>query len=322
VESLRRTDIIDYDDQKLLPLLYRWTVPQFDFLVIDEYQDTCPIESRLMLSACEHGRIIVFGDRNQAIYSFKGTTPDSMQEFAEKHSARLLPLSICYRCPKAVIREAQKIVPQIEWADDAIEGAVDTITKSHYKQTCTARDIVLARTTDDLVKSVIGFLAEGRAAYVEGREYGTQLKWFVEKHSDNQDNMDAETFKSRMDVHFSETHPELVKYNKEAQALALETKVDTIDVLIVGCQTVGDLRKKIDSIFTDKGVGIRHMTVHKSKGLQGHKDGDVHILRPDKLPHPRAKKPHLREEERRLKYVAQTRTRRNLYYVQKDKDEK
>lgn len=321
---LARTDIIDFDDQKLFPLLFNWPVPQVDFLIIDEYQDSCPLESQLMLRACNRGRTIVFGDRNQAIYSFKGTTPDSMQEFILKQHATGLPLSICYRCPQSVIREAQKIVPHIEWAPNAIEGSVKTIAKSLFERSVNDRDLVLARVTQDLVTSVMGLLEDGRAAYIEGREYGTQLKWFIEKFLNGQyaSDISCDRLIAMVDENFNTQHPELMKKNKEHQALVLETKTDCVKILSMGCRNASDLLCKIDTIFTDKGNGIRHMTIHKSKGLEGRKDGDVHILRPDKLPHPRAKTDHHKAEEKRLQYVAITRSRRGLNYVTKAPGEK
>lgn len=318
--SMARTDIIDFDDQKWLPLKMGWPVPQVDFLVVDEWQDSSPVEARLMLASCRAGRVVVFGDRNQAIYSFKGTTPDSMQEFVETRRAAVLPLSICYRCPRAAVRAAQQIVPHIEWAPDAVEGVVDSVRRDDFRRRASERDMVLARTTDDLVRSVIGFLGEGRAAYVEGREYGTQLKYFVTKFGAGAGTTDA--LMHRVWEHFHATHPDLVRRGREAAAVALETKCETLEVLAVGTTTVEQLERKVDSIFTDRGNGIRHLTAHKSKGLEGRVDGDVYVLRPDKIPHPRAKKPHMVEEERRLKYVVTTRTRRGLFWVQKERDEK
>lgn len=322
-QSLRRTDILDFNDQKLFPVLFDWEVPQVDFLVIDEYQDTCPVESALMLRTCRYGRIIIFGDPYQAIYSFKGTKPDSMATFITEQTATRLPLSISYRCPKTVVAEAQKIVPHIEAAPDAIEGVVDVRKTAEFLMKCTPRDMVLARCTQDLVRNVIRFLQGGIPAYVEGREYGTQLKWFIEKHLDSSESeLSSEALMNRIYASFNEIHPELLKHNREAAALALETKLECVEALVIGCKTAFMLKQRIDQIFADQGRGIRHMTIHKSKGLQGEKDGDVWILRPDKLPHPRAKKPHLQEEERRLKYVAITRTRRGLFSVQPEENER
>lgn len=318
---LNRTDIMDFDDQKLFPLLFGWSIPQVDFLVIDEYQDTCPLESELMLRACTKGRLVVFGDRNQAIYSFKGTKPGSMQDFIESYNATVLPLSICYRCSKAVVDEAKKIVPQIEAAENAIEGGVDTINKEKFRQIVTPKDLVLARVTEHLVKSVISFLADGRAAYVEGADYGVQLCGFVSKII-GEGNPPIEVFAEKLQVYYNEQLKALSLLKKDAAIDALNSKYECLEVLLPSCSNVTDLIRKIQSIFTDKGVGIRHMTAHKSKGLESRDDGNVFILRKDYFPHPRAKTIEQEDEERRLLYVAITRAKNWLFYVTKDKDEK
>ncbi len=310
---LRRHDIMDWDDQKLFPVLFNWPVPQLDFLIIDEFQDNCALESELMLRACHGGRVLVFGDSNQAIYSFKGTTPDSMAKFAQRFAAKKLPLSISYRCPKYAIAQAKLIVPHIEAAPGAIEGFGGTIDMAKFRRICLDGDMVLGRVTQDLAASVTAFLAEGRAAYVEGKEYGTLLKYFIEKINPPS-NTSADVFYDALKAFYSEQHAELSRRHKENQVLVLEVQYETIDVLIPGCRTISDLHRKIDSIFTDKGRGIRHLTVHKSKGLEC---DNVFILRPDRFPHPRAKLAHMLEEEMRLKYVALTRTKRSLFRVTK-----
>lgn len=317
--SLLREDIMDFDDQKFLPILRGYKIPQHDFVIIDEYQDTCPIESELMLRAADKGRIIIFGDSYQAIYSFKGTAPDSMSMFTEKFSALRLPLSICYRCPRAVVEEAKKIVPHIEASPTAIEGVVDGIKKEKYLDLVTPNDMVLGRTTDTLVKSVTQLIGKGRAAYVEGRDYGNMLVGYVQAYGQYTPMKEA---MDKITADYHKRSAELLQYNKENLALALEAKYETVSTLVPGCQTVADLIKKIQSIFTDNGKGIRHLTIHKSKGLEGSRDGDVYILRPDMIPHPRAKQARQKEEEQRLKYVGITRTKRGLFWVEKGRDEK
>lgn len=316
------TKVIDFDDQKFMPLYLGLDIPQFDFLVIDEFQDTCNVESKLLMAACERGRVVVFGDPDQCIYSFKGTTPDAMSLFIAQKNARELPLSICYRCPKLVVAEAQKIVPRIEAAPDAINGTVDTISKSTYFSRATGRDIVLGRVTLDLVSSCLYFIREGRAAYVEGKELGEKLIRLVDRISRNDDNLDDGAFFHLMNEHEIEQTDKLTKFDRDNQILQLQDSCETLRVLLHEVSNVSELKDRIKALFKDNSTGIRHMTAHKSKGLEGHKDGDVYILRPDKFPHARAKQPWMREEENRLLYVARTRSRRGLYYVLKDVGEK
>lgn len=322
-KCITNTQIIDWDDQKFLPIKLNFCIPQVDILIVDEYQDTSPIESILMMKTCERGRKIVFGDRFQSIYSFKGTTPNAMQKYIEENQAKVLPLSICYRCPKAAIRAAQKIVPQIEWAPWAIEGCEEYIKKAEYHKRVGENDMVLARVTEDLVKSCLKMISEDKAAYIEGKEYGVNLCYLVDKVA-NDDYMRTEVFSDLLNVYYQEQMSQYKALNREGLALQLESRYDSLRAIMLSrdTDTVGNIKKKIDTIFTTNGSGVRHMTIHKSKGLEGKKDGDVYVLRPDRIPHPRAKKDWMQEEEQRLKYVAITRTKRGLYWVEKEKDEK
>jgi superfamily I DNA/RNA helicase len=68
------------------------------------------------------GRIIAVGDRNQAIYGFRGAHSASMDEIKKRFNARTLPLSVSYRCPQAVVLKAREWVERIEWAEGAEDG--------------------------------------------------------------------------------------------------------------------------------------------------------------------------------------------------------
>lgn len=53
-------------------------------------------------------RFIFVGDPKQAIYGFRGADSASMQRLSERFACRQMPLSVSFRCPKAVVLEAQK----------------------------------------------------------------------------------------------------------------------------------------------------------------------------------------------------------------------
>jgi hypothetical protein len=81
------------------------------------------------------GRIIVVGDRNQAIYGFRGSDIEAFESFQDmlmqrSNGCKSFPLTVCRRCPKSHIRLAQSIVPDIQWmtqensGTDAPEGEI------------------------------------------------------------------------------------------------------------------------------------------------------------------------------------------------------
>jgi len=308
--SINMTHIMDYDDQKFMPLKLGLDIPQSDYLIIDEYQDICEIENQLALGSCQHGRVIVFGDPDQCIYSFKGTTPGSMQNFDGTH----LPLSICYRCPKNVVLEAKKIVPRIEYFDGNIDGVVDTISSADFHKMVGNGDLVLCRVTLYLVKSCLGFIRQGRKAFVQGREIGKNLISLVDQIGEDTDRISV--FNFNLDQYFIKKSEYLTNLNKEMELSNLKDRVDSIKALMADCQNVKQLKSNIQDVFIDDGTGIKHMTIHKSKGLESGKDNNVFIIKPELIPHPKAID---LDEENRLKYVAITRARKGLFYVDEQK---
>ena len=57
----------------------RW---QYDYLIVDEAQDTDDLQWRMMQRLSEkHGNITVVGDPNQAIYGFRGAKPENITNF-------------------------------------------------------------------------------------------------------------------------------------------------------------------------------------------------------------------------------------------------
>lgn len=312
VQDLSR---FDYDDQKYMAQHLMVDVEQFDYLVIDEYQDTCAVEANLLQRTCQSGRIIVVGDPDQCIYSFKGTTPDAMGNFARRYSARELPLSICYRCSKAVVAEAAKIVPRIEAWDKAPTGAVDEISTADFRDRVVDGDFVLCRVTVDLVSSCLKFIAHGRPAFVLGKEIGEQLISFVDEVAKN-DEQDIIEYFHAMQAYVQQRVEVLTRMDRESSAALLLDKAETITVMIGEARRVGGLKKCITNLFKKSGNGICHMTVHKSKGLET--NGNVYLIAPEKIPHPRSKADWMKEEEQRLLYVAITRAKQGFFRVQSE----
>lgn len=309
--SINDHSTISYDDQKYLPLHLNLMIPQSDVLILDEYQDTCDVESELILRSCVDGRVFVFGDPDQCIYSFKGTTPNAMEAFASIREAVQLPLSICYRCPKAVVVEAQKYVPRIEYADWAIEGEVDDKRPDAFFKMAATGDMILGRVTVDLVTSCLRFIRDGREAYVEGREIGKSLEYLVDKVATNDDVKDF--IKALTAYHIDEAG-KLEAAGAESRLINLDDRVETIKAIAEASDSVTDIRRRLLEIFPESGSrGIRHMTIHKAKGLET--DGNVFLLAPEKIPHKKAKKEWQVDEEYRLMYVAITRAKKGFYYV-------
>ena len=318
--STQTLDVSDFDDQKFQPVYREMEFPKVDLAVVDEYQDTCPLEGKI-LELIRPDRLIVFGDPWQAIYSFKGTSKDSLAEFLTKYNATELPLSICYRCPKEVVRHAQGIVKHMEYNPEAPEGEVQTIEHSSYVSNGpTYDDMVLARCNVDLVSSAMGFIRRNIPAFVRGKEVGDQLTNIIKRVTNGKS------------MHISDFTPAFLDYqSKEIESLKgrnavtrlsmFEETCETISVVSESCTTTDAILARLKTLFSDDAncQGIMHQSIHKSKGGEGKTGKDVYIIRPDKIPHPKAQN---LDEERRIHYVGMTRVKGNgkLIYVRKPDD--
>ncbi len=85
-----------------------------DFVIIDEYQDTNLIQQEIAFKLLKDKNIIVFGDDDQSLYSFRGADPKNLLEFDQVcrnklgKSASIYKLDINYRSNQTIIDTSQK----------------------------------------------------------------------------------------------------------------------------------------------------------------------------------------------------------------------
>lgn len=129
-ESNRMKHLIDFDDMIYLPVLNHVKVDTFDFVLVDEAQDTNPARRELAFMMMKpNGRFIAVGDDKQAIYGFTGADSDALAIIKDALQAKEFPLTITYRCPKAVVEEANRLVPDLIAHESAPSGKVRHIAQ-------------------------------------------------------------------------------------------------------------------------------------------------------------------------------------------------
>ena len=77
-------------------------------------------------------------------------------------------------------------------------------------------------------------------------------------------------------------------------------------------ETVDSLINKLKSLFIDKENAIMLCTIHKSKGLESEV---VYVLNENLIPSRFAKSPEQLKQENNLKYVARTRAKNEMYFL-------
>lgn len=296
---------IDFDDMIWLPLVLNLRQRQFPRVMIDELQDFVPAQIELALRAVtSDGRILGCGDRSQAIYAFRGANENTFDNIKTRLNATELPLSICYRCCKAVVREAQEMVPHIEAAPDAIEGEVLDATVKEMERDAKPGDFILSRTNAPLISLCMNFLKAGRRAMIQGRDVGALLSSFVRKSKAPT----VEALRDFVEAWRTKECERLAKKNRNTQAV--EDKAECVLALSEGAGSVDDVAQRIESLFADADDknSIVLSSTHKAKGLERDK---VWMLRWTYLRRQET-------EDRNIYYVACTRARKTLVFVSKN----
>jgi DNA helicase-2/ATP-dependent DNA helicase PcrA len=117
---MQRENVLDFDDQKLrsyLALQENKSLlgviqSQYEEIIVDEFQDINKLDFVFIKALAEKASLVVTGDDDQAIYGFRGCTPEYIINL-EKYLGRDITsyeLQINYRCPKNLIEHADKLI--------------------------------------------------------------------------------------------------------------------------------------------------------------------------------------------------------------------
>jgi len=309
---LADTKRIDFDDMVWFPVVKKLRVETFDWVFVDECQDMnrCQLEL-VMRTAGPSTRFVCVGDRNQAIYGFRGADTRAIESTIERLSAKVFPLSITYRCPTKHVALAKKIVPEIEARPGAPEGVVGHMTLAQAVPAMTQWDLVLCRTNAPLIRVAFTLIRAGKKAVIRGRDIGAGICSLIRRVARKRlSSMPIEDFLEKLELHY---HRELEKLRvKKKSTITLSDQVETILVLSEGAADLQELIDKALSIFDDKAQGVVCSSVHKAKGLEADR---VFIISPELMPHPMAEQPWEIEQEFHIKYVALTRSKNEMYFV-------
>lgn len=313
--DMAKSDVgtIDFDDMIWLPHVLALSPPTNDRVMVDETQDLNPAQVELTLKACTKfdGRILAVGDDRQAIYRFRGAGENSIGDIVERLGAKVLPLSITYRCPRAVVELARQVVPDFTCPDGTSDGVVRHSSYEEAYRQVGAGDFVLSRSNAPLIGGCLRLLREGRRAMVLGRDIGTNLAGIVNR-SGAQSVVELESYLDGWVR--NETERLSVKQPPREAAIQLVVdKANCIRAFSEDSTSTADVVAKIERLFTDvrDSNAVTFATTHKAKGLEADR---VFVLADT---YRRGKD----VDEDNCWYVAITRARRELVLARKNAGE-
>lgn len=304
---------VDYDDMLYRAVRDGITLPKFDFIFVDEAQDTNAIQRAVLRKIMHPGsRIVAVGDPAQAIYGFRGADSNSMELLAAEFSMTRLPLHVTYRCPTSVVEYAQTWVEHIEAAPGAAAGKVEHLD-SWKPEIFKSEDLIVCRTTRPLIALAYQLIKARVPARIMGKEIGAGLAKLVT----NLNPKGIEGLLDKLTVYTNREVEKAIAKKNEAKAEAIQDKTDCIKFLIDSLsennRTVPALLALIDELFSDVKGAVVLATIHKAKGLEAKR---VFWLNSSQCPARWARQEWQQQQERNLCYVAVTRAIEELYMIE------
>ena len=116
---LIENNLVDFDDLLLLTYtilnenddLCEEISQKYQYIMVDEYQDTNEIQLLLLKKLCKtHNNICVVGDDDQSIYGFRGANHKNILNFEKEFNATVIKLETNYRSTNQILNAANSLI--------------------------------------------------------------------------------------------------------------------------------------------------------------------------------------------------------------------
>ena len=135
-KDLERSNAMDYDDLIFFAVGILAASPEtrtkwqerFDYLMIDEFQDTNDIQfSLIKLLAGGSKNLFAVGDFFQCIYTWRGSRPSNIERFIREFGAKEMKIEKNYRSTRRILGIANTVISKVRcgWSDKALELYTD-----------------------------------------------------------------------------------------------------------------------------------------------------------------------------------------------------
>lgn len=312
-EYYEKTSVeIDFVDMIYLPVYKELLIPIDPYyLMLDEAQDLNLCQHTLIDNLIKQGTVkkwIAVGDRNQSIYGFSGAYSSSFDMFLEKEDVIELPLDICYRCSTSIIDVANEVYPVMEYSSEE-EGLVEVETDISLIKN---NSMVICRNSGPLINLYFQLLGQGKDCYIKGEDILNSIVRFLTPYKSSL----VGSAKIEMEAKFRQLERDNSNEGKMKQFIFKENYNNFKKLALhftKNSESVDTLLNRLKSLFIDKKDAIMLCTIHKSKGLEAEV---VYILNESLIPSKFAKSTEQLKQEQNLKYVARTRAKKELYFLE------
>jgi len=318
-EYNKNPEMIDFTDMIYIPATNRQIrlALQPKLVFVDECQD---------LNACQHqlidrlinenrARFVAVGDPYQSIYGFAGAHSKSFDLFLEKPNVKQMPLSICYRCGTRIVDKANRVYNIMEPFEKNPPGIVRVGEINEIQE----GDMVICRNVRPLVDVYFKLLANGMKATIKGKDIGKGLIKLIKPLPPHTTvgQMNTYLFAKLSDKQKELQDRGIINVTNHPSYGNLSDKIDVLFFIAEQYATVGQVIAFLERLFSDnEKKGVVLSTIHKSKGLEA---DNVFILDVNLIPSKYATTKDQLKQERNLLYVAITRAKNKLIYINSNK---
>ena len=320
--DLAQAGTIDYDDQIYMSVLFAGLYQKYHTVLCDESQDISHLNRLQLLKSCG-SRLIVAGDQKQGIYAFRGADSQSMQKIKELKPDWIdLPLTVTWRCPKAIVARQQSHAPGYTAAPEAPDGTLLdwrgekqwTIPSTTWAGSdSVVPNAILCRNNAPLISLAFALLRKRIGIKVLGRDFGKSLTGMVKKVA-GEHIIGVEEFATEFRLWYEQQCRLARAADKEEKIDRLTDQYESIMAVIESggkdITTVRHIISALEQLFEKADGQITLSTGHKAKGLEWH---TVLHLDPWRIPSKwAATNPIALEQELNLQYVIETRAKDTL----------
>ncbi len=117
---IQENNLVDFDDLLVLPYkildqnedLCKETSQRYQYVMVDEYQDTNDLQYRLIRKICStHENICVVGDDDQSIYGWRGANIKNILDFKDEFkNTKIIKLENNYRSTTNILKAANELI--------------------------------------------------------------------------------------------------------------------------------------------------------------------------------------------------------------------
>lgn len=320
-----------FDDQVYCSALLGGKFPQFPVMFVDESQDLSPLNHKMLeLAMRQDGRLVVVGDKLQAVYAFRGAHAESMERLRDLRPTWTdRGLATTFRCPKVVVTRQQSHAKgfkawhsnpdgrfaRLEVTDDMGEGWLWSDVQAMLPHQ-NASLAILCRNNGPLLALAFKLLRAGTGVVMLGRDIGKGLITLSRKLLP-EDKSPANFCRGEI-VKWRDSERDLALANGQDEKVAgIEDRAMCLLAVLSAAevQDAGQLRQALEKLFSRENGSVSLGSIHRAKGLEW--DCVLH-LDPWRIPSKWAKEAAKRgdngqlQQEYNLRYVAETRTKHTL----------